>query len=157
VCCLVNMNTWARPDDLLRHQLETLRDVHGKMGWAAFQKLVCLWSFDEKFYLENHHRLLGEDGPWGELNGRYKAHERLIYACLNHDTVDRLGQISCPSLIIHCPLDIVNGPRLTKPIEKAIPNARGYILDGAAHVIAGRKMRARYAEVLLEFLEEVDR
>lgn len=157
VRCLVNMNTWARPDDLLRHQLETLRDVHRKMGWEAFQKLVCLWSFDEEFYLKNHHRLLGEDGPWGELNGRYKAHERLIHACLNHDTVDRLGQIVCPSLIIHCPLDIVNGPRLTKPIEKAIPNAQGYVLDGAAHVIAGREMRTRYAEVLLSFLEEVDR
>jgi len=156
VRCMVNMNTWAKPDALLRHQLEMFRDVHRDMGWEAFQRLVCLMSFEEQFYLENHHRLVGPGGPWGEVNGRFEAHDRLIQACLGHDTVDRLHKITCPTLIIHCPLDIVNGPRLTKPIETAIPHARGVTLDGAAHVIAGREMRAKYAEVLLGFLKEVD-
>lgn len=154
---LVNMNTWARPDDLLRHQLEMLRDVHREMGWEAFQKLVCLWSFEEGFYLANHHRLLGPDGPWRELRGRYDAHARLIEACLSHDTTDRLDRIACPTLIIHCPLDIVNGPRLTRPIEAAIPGAKGVTLEGAAHVIAGREMRAKYEAALAAFLDEVER
>jgi len=153
---LVNMNTWMKPDALLRHQLETLRDVHREMGWAAFQKLVCILSFEERFYLENHERLLGPEGPWRELNGRYAAHERLIHACLTHDTSDRLGRISAPTLVIHCPLDQVNGPRLTLPIEQMIPGARGHVLAGAAHVIAGRPMRAEFARVLLGFLAEVD-
>ena len=156
VRCLVNMNTWAKVDALLAHQLELLREVHRVMGWEEFQKLVCLWSFDERFYLENHHRLLGPNGPWRELDGRFQAHERLIEACLTHYTTDRLGQISCPTLILHCPLDIVNGPRLTHPIEAAIPNARGVTLEGAAHVIAGREMRRKYADALSAFLKEVD-
>ena len=91
VKCLVNMNTWAKPDLLLRHQLETLREVHREMGWEAFQKLVCLWSFEENFYLENADRLLGPSGPWRELSGRFNAHARLIEACLSHDTVSRLN------------------------------------------------------------------
>lgn len=154
---LVNMNTWAKPDALFAHQLETLREVHRTMGWQAFQKLVCLWSFEEGFYLANHQRLIGPDGPWRELNGRFAAHERLIHACLGHDTTGRLAQIAAPTLVIHCPLDLVNGPRLTKPIEAAIPGARGCVLAGAAHVIAGKEMRQRFAEVLLGFLAEVDR
>ena len=153
---LVNMNTWAKPDALLRHQLEVLRDTHRVMGWADFQKLVCLWSFDEDFYLANHDRILGPDGPWRELDGRYEAHERLIEACLGHDTEDRLTQITAPSLIIHCPLDIVNGPRLTLPIERAIPGARGHVMEGAAHVIAGKEMRARFSDLLFEFLHSVE-
>lgn len=153
---LVNMNTWARPDALLAHQLEMFRDIHREMGWAAFQKAVCLWSFEEGFYLDNHQRLLGPEGPWRELNGRYGAHERLIRACLDHDTTGRLDRIRAPTLVIHCPLDLVNGPRLTRPLEEAIPNARGHVLEGAAHVVAGREMRARFAAVLLAFLEEVD-
>jgi 3-oxoadipate enol-lactonase len=156
VRCLVNMNTWAKPDAFLTHQLETLRDVHRDMGWAAFQKLVCLLSFEEQFYLANHHRLLGPDGPWRELNGRYAVHERLIRACLTHDTTDRMHRITAPTLIIHCPLDQVNGPRLTRPIEQIIPGARGHVLEGAAHVVAGREMRARFAAVLLDFLAGVD-
>ena len=154
---MVNMNTWARPDELLRHQLEHLLETHRVMGWEAFQKLVCLWSFDEDFYLANHHRLLGPDGPWGEIRGRYEAHARLVEACLSHDTVDRLARIVAPSLIIHCPLDIVNGPRLTRPIEAAIPGARGVTLEGAAHVVAGREMRARFSAAVGDFLDEVEK
>lgn len=153
---LVNMNTWARPDALLAHQLETLRDTHRVMGWEAFQKLVCLWSFEETFYLENHHRLLGPDGPWRELNGRYEAHARLVEACLSHDTTDRLGRIACPALIVHCPLDIVNGPRLTRPIEAAIPGAEGVTLEGAAHVVAGRDLRQRFGDLVLDFIARAE-
>lgn len=153
---LVNMNTWAKPDAFMTHQLEMLRDVHREMGWAAFQKLVCVMSFEEQFYLDNHQRVLGPQGPWGELNGRYKAHERLVHACLTHDTTDRLHLIKAPTLIVHCPLDQVNGPRLTHPLEKAIPGARGHTLEGAAHVIAGSEMRGRFSELLLDFLADVD-
>ncbi|MEM1287610.1 MAG: alpha/beta hydrolase [Pseudomonadota bacterium] len=153
---MVNMNTWMKPDDLLRQQLEMFRDVHRDMGWAQFQKLVSIMSFEEHFYLANHHRLLGDNGPWRELNGRFPAHERLIQACLSHDTTDRLGQITCPALIIHCPLDIVNGPRLTVPLERAIPNAQGVTLEGAAHVIAGREMRTKYEAVLAAFFDELE-
>lgn len=153
---MVNMGTWARPDPLFVHQMETLRDVHRDMGWEAFQKLVCLWSFDEEYYLANHDRILGPDGPWRELRGRYEAHERLISACLSHDVADRLGRITAPSLIVHCPLDAVTGPRLTRPIEQALPNARGHLLEGAAHVVAGKRMRARFSDLLGAFLDDVD-
>jgi 3-oxoadipate enol-lactonase len=154
---MVNMGTWAKPDALFTHQMEVLRDTHREMGWEAFQKLVCLWSFDEAFYLANHQRILGPTGPWSELNGRYPAHERLIRSCLSHDVEDRLGQISAETLVIHCPLDIVTGPRLTKPIEELVPGARGVVLEGAAHVVAGSEMRGRFAALLLPFLEQVDR
>jgi 3-oxoadipate enol-lactonase len=153
---MVNMGTWAKPDAMFQHQMETLRDVHREAGWEAFQKLVCLWSFDEDYYLANHHRLLGPNGPWRELRGRFPAHERLIRSCLSHDVTGRLDQITAPALIIHCPLDTVTGPRLTRPIEEGIPGARGFVLDGAAHVVAGREMKARFADLLLGFLAEVD-
>ncbi|MGE0503354.1 MAG: alpha/beta fold hydrolase [Rhizobiaceae bacterium] len=153
---MVNMGTWAKPDALFTHQMEMLREVHRGLGWAAFQKLVCLWSFDETYYLENEHRILGPKGPWRELNGRLPAHERLIHSCLAHDVTERLGEIAADTLVIHCPLDQVTGPRLTKPIEEAVPNARGAVLEGAAHVVAGKEMRGRFSDLLLGFLAGVD-
>ncbi|MEC9344114.1 MAG: alpha/beta hydrolase [Pseudomonadota bacterium] len=150
---MTNMGTWAKPDALFAHQMHMLRDVHRAMGWEAFQRLVCLWSFEEQFYLDNHARLLGPDGPWRELRGRFEAHDRLIRSCLSHDVIDRLHEITAPSLIIHCPLDVVTGPRLTRPIEQAIPGAEGVVLEGAAHVVAGSEMRGRFSKLLLDFLE----
>jgi 3-oxoadipate enol-lactonase len=157
VLSMVNMGTWAKPDALFTHQMEMLREVHRGLGWEAFQKLVCLWSFEESYYNENQHRILGPNGPWRELRGRLPQHERLIRACLSHDVTGRLGQIDAESLIVHCPLDQVTGPRLTKPIEDMIPGARGAVLDGAAHVVAGKEMRGRFSELLLGFLADVDR
>lgn len=154
---MVNMGTWAKPDALFTHQMEMLREVHREMGWEAFQKLVCLWSFEENYYIENQKRILGPQGPWRELRGRLAAHERLISSCLSHDVIDRLELIQADSLIVHCPLDTVTGPRLTKPIEEMIPSARGTVLDGCAHVVAGKEMRGRFSDLLLGFLADVDR
>lgn len=157
VASMVNMGTWARPDALFSHQMETLRDVHREAGWEVFQKLVCLWSFDEPYYLANHHRIIGPQGPWRELRGRYVAHERLIRSCLSHDVSGRLDRIKAETLIVHCPLDLVTGPRLTRPIEEGVPGARGIVLEGAAHVVAGREMKERFSALLLDFLADVDR
>lgn len=153
---MTNMGSWARPDAMLAHQLEIFRDVHGTMGWNAFQKLVCVMSFEATFYEDNYRRLLVEDGPWRELRGRHAEHARLIHACLRHDTVDRLDRIRAPTLVIHLPLDQVTGPRLTLPIENGVPGARGIVLEGGAHVVAGKELRAKYSSILLGFLAEID-
>lgn len=153
---LTNLAAWTKPDAFFADQLESLRSAHRDIGWEAFQRLVCVMSLEPGFYIENRHRLLGPDGPWREVNGRFEAHSRLIDACLAHDTSDRLHLISAPTLIVHCPLDQVTGPRLTIPIAQGIPGAREITLEGAAHVIAGRELRMKFSEILLDFLQQVD-
>ena len=61
-----------------------------------FQKAVTLLSFDAEFYNANKERLLGPDGGWKELNGRYEAHSRLIDACVGFDSKGRLQADSLP-------------------------------------------------------------
>ena len=151
---VINTGCWAFVDTFLRDQLEMLRDVHKEMGFLAFQKLVSVLSFEPSYYIKNKDRLLGPNGVWGQLNGAYEAHARLVHACLEHNTLDRLDQIKAPSLIIHAPLDEVNGPRMTKIIEDAIPGAEGYTLEGAAHVIAGKELKSKFAEIVLNFLRK---
>ena len=38
-----------------------------------------------------------------------------------------------------------------------IPGARGVVLEGAAHVVAGKEMWGRFSELLLGFLADIDR
>ncbi len=42
------------------------------------------------------------------------------------------------------------------PIEAAIPGARGHVLEGAAHVVAGKEMRARFSDLIADFLATVE-
>jgi pimeloyl-ACP methyl ester carboxylesterase len=151
---MVNMGAWARADAYLRDQLGLFRDIHRDSGFYAFQRHACLTSFLPEFYNTNRERLLGPQGPWNELNGRYAAHARLIDACLAHDTQDRLRQIRAPALIIHAGQDMVTGPRATRVIEQAIPGAEGLLLPHVAHVVAGREQKAEFAQLLLSFLEK---
>ncbi len=150
---LVNMGAWARADAFLADQLELFRDIHRDSGFHAFRRHVCVMSFRPDFYNANRERLLGPDGPWHELQGRYEAHARLVEACLRHDTLERLRRIRAPALVIHAGQDMVTGPRVTLPIERGIPGAEGVLMAETAHVVAGREQKAEFAQILLSFLE----
>ena len=150
---MINMGAWARADAFLADQLALFRDIHRDCGFLTFQRHVCVTSFLPGFYNANRERLLGPEGPWNELNGRYEAHARLVEACIAHDTLDRLGRIRAPALVIHAGRDTVTGPRTTLPIERGIPGAEGVLLPDVAHVVAGREQKAEFSRLLLSFLE----
>jgi pimeloyl-ACP methyl ester carboxylesterase len=149
---MLNMGAWCEVDDFLRDQLEMFRWLHRDLGFAAFQKAVTLLSFTAEYYNANKGRLLGAEGGWKELNGRYPAHARLIDACVGFESRSRLTQLQCPSLIIHAGLDVVTSPRHTRAIQDAIPGAQGLAWDDVAHVVAGREQKIRFAATLLDWL-----
>ena len=149
---LVNTGAWLKADRFLADQLLLMREVHRGMGFLAFQHAVTVMSFEPGYYIKNIDRLLGEDGVWHHLNGRYDAHARFIDACLSHDMSGRAEAIQAPTFVLHAHQDQVTGPRTTRPIEAAIPNARGHDMPDAAHVIAGRKQKEAFADALLSFL-----
>lgn len=151
---MVNMGAWVKADTFLAHQLEIFRDIHRDSGFFQFQKHVCVMSFLPEYYNANVERLLGPQGPWSELNGRYPAHARLVEACITHDTRERLRLIRAPTLVIHAGKDVVTSPRTTLPIEQGIPGAVGILMEDIAHVVAGREQKAAFSRVLLDFLEK---
>ena len=142
---MLNMGAWCEVDDFLRDQLEMFRWIHRDLGFLSFQKAVTLLSFDAEYYNANKERLLGPQGGWKELNGRYAAHSRLIDACVAFDSKDRLHEVRCPSLIIHAGKDVVTAPRNTLPIEQGIPGAKGILWEDVAHVVAGKEQKIRFA------------
>ncbi|MCZ8132896.1 MAG: alpha/beta hydrolase [Steroidobacteraceae bacterium] len=150
---IVNMGAWCEVDDFLRDQLEMFRWIHRDCGFYAFQKAVTVLSFTRGYYNENKDKLLGPQGGWKELNGRFEAHSRLIDACVGFESKSRLHRIQCPSLIIHAALDYVTSPAYTKPIEAAIPGAVGITYDDVAHVVAGKEQKMRFCRDLFAFLE----
>lgn len=149
---MLNTGAWCYVDDFLRDQLDMFRWIHRDAGFFAFQKAVTLLSFTPEYYNETKSRLLGPQGGWKELNGRFEAHSRLIDACVGFESQSRLNQVRCPSLIIHAALDQVTSPRTTVPIEQAIPGAVGETWHDLAHVVAGKELKIRFANRLFAWL-----
>lgn len=151
---MVNMGAWACCDDYLRDQLELFRTVHREAGFYTFQEFVCIYSFLPEFYNQNKHRLLGPSGEWRELRDNYVTHERLVDACLAHNTSDRLKEIKAPTLVIHAAKDMVTSPRTTLPIEQGIPGAAGVTMENTAHVVAGKAQKIEFCNILFSFLDQ---
>jgi 3-oxoadipate enol-lactonase len=150
---MLNTGAWCEVDDFLRDQLEMFRWLHRDAGFFAFQKAVTLLSFTPEYYNLNKDKLLGPQGGWKELKDRYEAHSRLIDACVNFNSRERLANVKCPTLVIHAALDQVTSPRTTLPIERAIPGAVGETWDDLAHVVAGKEQKIRFCERLFAWLE----
>lgn len=150
---MLNTGAWCEVDDFLRDQLEMFRWLHRDAGFFAFQKAVTLLSFTPEYYNLNKDKLLGTQGGWKELHGRYEAHSRLIDACVNFNSRERLANVKCPTLVIHAALDQVTSPRTTLPIEHAIPGAVGETWNDLAHVVAGKEQKIRFCERLFAWLE----
>lgn len=152
VRCMVNMGCWVHADKCLRDQLNALGRMHEHVGFLEFQELVTVLSFRPDYYEENREKLLGPNGVWGGLNGRLKTHLRFIEACNSHDVRDRLGDIQCPTLVIHAGQDVITGPRTTLPLEHGLPNATGVLMEDVAHVVAGKAEKIQFNEILFPFL-----
>ncbi len=152
VRCMVNMGCWVKVDTFLRDQLELFMVMHREAGFYEFQRFCSAMSFLPEYYNENKQRLLGPQGAWSELNGRYPAHERFIRACVGHDTSERLHLIEAPTLVVHAGQDLVTGPRTTKPLEAGLRNVEGVLMPAVAHIVAGREQKQQFCEILLPFL-----
>jgi 3-oxoadipate enol-lactonase len=149
---MLNMGAWCETDDFLQDQLEMFRWIHRDAGFLAFQLAVALLSFTPEYYNQNKPRLLGPEGGWNELNGRYPTHSRLIDACIAFNSKDRLANVRCPSLVIHSGLDQVTSLRTTRAIEAATPGAQGLLWDDVAHVIAAKERKIRFCDTLFDWL-----
>ena len=144
---------WARPDARLHDVLVLFREVHRRLGFDAMQRMAAALSFDPAFYDTNRSRLLGVNGAWGELRGRLEAHERLVQACLDHDTTSRLTQITCPTHLVHAGADAITPPSCTLALERGIPGATGELWPDLPHAIAGKETRIRFDTIIGSFLD----
>ncbi|GIS87788.1 MAG: hypothetical protein CM1200mP18_04980 [Gammaproteobacteria bacterium] len=76
-------------------------------------------------------------------------------ACLAHNTADRLGDITVPTLVIHAAKDMVTSPRTTLPIEQGIPDAEGVMMKGHGHTwFAGKDQKIEFCNILFSFLDK---
>ncbi len=76
-------------------------------------------------------------------------------ADLQHDTTDRLGQITCPTLVVYGDEDYITLPRYNETVAARIPNAQRHVIPNAGH-FAWVERGAEMNEVIERFLDKVD-
>ena len=131
---LVLVSTYGRPTALLRSATATWR----WMLEAAPSERAMLEAFFVWIYTSRAH----EDGTVAQIIDEAlefphpqppEGFLRQLDTWMGHDTLDRLGDIAVPTLVIAGDEDIVTPPRLGRAVADRIPGAEFVVLEGEAH------------------------
>ncbi|MEU2281499.1 alpha/beta hydrolase [Streptomyces sp. NPDC013178] len=131
---LVLMSTWARPDAYFR-------SVTGFWHWMAERapseramlEAFLLWIYTPRAHADGTVDRIIEETLAFPHPQSVEAFQRQLAPFRTHDTLDRLGEITAPTLVLAGELDMVAPPRLGREVAERIPDARFEILPGEAH------------------------
>jgi pimeloyl-ACP methyl ester carboxylesterase len=127
--------SWPRPDRYLTSLFELFRDVKRSVDPLTFEREVALWSFTRDYFDEHYDEL--EKRQRASLDVPYPTPSttfaRQAEACIGHDTLDRLPQVTAPTLALVGNRDIFTPPKFSAQITEAIPESALEIIEGAAH------------------------
>jgi pimeloyl-ACP methyl ester carboxylesterase len=154
---LVLMSTFARPDAYFSAML------------AAWRRMVVTAPDDramlESFYLWVYTRRSYEDGTVAALIEEALAFphpqsaDAFVAQCDafdGHDTLDRLGAIAVPTLVLAGGDDIATPPRLGRLVAERIPGAVFEVMEGEAHQ-PFQEVPQRFNDRVDAFWREVER
>ncbi len=132
---LVLVSTWAKCDPYAIQVFDHFNDMRKIASPADFMKLLQLWIFAPPFFLS-------EEARANLVEGCETAHEEYMElhaflaqseACMSHDTVSRVSQISCPTLITVGDQDIFTPLKFSEQLHDLIEGSELLILPGTGH------------------------
>jgi pimeloyl-ACP methyl ester carboxylesterase len=131
---LVLVSTYARPDALFRSQLNFWRWLpEAAPSERAFYEAFFTWVYTPRAHVDGTVEQIVEEALAFPHQQSVEAFQAQVDACLTHDTVDRLPQITAPTLVLAGELDVILPPRFGRFVADAIPNAAFEVMPGEAH------------------------
>jgi pimeloyl-ACP methyl ester carboxylesterase len=130
----VLVSTYARPDALFRSQLNFWRWLpEAAPSERAFYEAFFIWVYTPRAHADGTVDQIVEEALAFPHQQSVEAFQAQVDVCLTHDTVDRLPQITAPTLVLAGELDVILPPRLGRVVADAIPNAAFDVMPGEAH------------------------
>jgi pimeloyl-ACP methyl ester carboxylesterase len=133
---LLLVSTWPRFNEYARRVYENLKHIRSVSPPAYFMELLQLWIFAPPYY-EKNSATLHADAQATEYAENRQSNDGFngqLDACINHDTVDRLEGITCPTLITIGMMDIFTPPVFSNMIHQLIPGSELLEFPDGGHV-----------------------
>jgi 3-oxoadipate enol-lactonase len=115
--------TYAAPGPFCSRMFSMWADMAPVNGVPFIMRDVTLWAFTVPFFDEREDELKEFEAGMVELSMSTEAYLAQLNVIQTHDTTDRLGSISIPTLVLAGEEDILIPVRLSKRLRAAIPGA----------------------------------
>jgi len=150
---LVLVNTLARADAWFKGTINAFGLIRRQVGTTAgFFAAILSWWVSHRFLAESERTswllwLLQQNPHDQRLDGFLRQLEVLS----NHDALDRLAAIRCPTLILAGEDDCVSPARYSFQMKERLPHAELVVLPGVGHA-APIENPGQFNDVLKRFL-----
>lgn len=145
--------TYARPDRYMLALMDAWRAVRAKATPEEWLRTVALWLFSPRTYAERPDFVemviqtgLANPHPF-TLTGFLRQGD----AVRDHDTLDRLPGLACPTLVSVAEDDVLVPPRFARQVAAAAPRAELRVIEGAGHAYFWERADA-FNTMCLDFL-----
>jgi pimeloyl-ACP methyl ester carboxylesterase len=143
---LVLVSTWARCDTYAKVVFDHFRSVRPRIEPKEFMQLLQLWIFAAPYYQKHQEDLIqGQQDAQDNKDALMPDHafDAQCEACINHDTLHRLGDIIAPTLITIGDADIFTPFHFSQTLHDGISGSEMLVFKDCGH--------AHHWEDLLEF------
>lgn len=131
---LVLCASFARLDPLGRRVLTNMREVLEWRGsWRDHANHSVQNFVGHDFFNREHDKVARIVDLIGGETRLPACYVRQNWACLEHDTLERLGEIACPTLIMGGAQDPICSPTCTEWLSAGIRNSKTVMFDGCSH------------------------
>lgn len=131
---LVVLASFARLDSIGVRVLTNMREVlEWRDDWADHARHSVQNFVSPAFFCENPETIAQIESLIGGETRLPACYVRQNHACLEHDTLDRLGEIACPTLIMGGGRDPICSLTSTRWMEEGFPNAESVIFEDSSH------------------------
>jgi pimeloyl-ACP methyl ester carboxylesterase len=133
IASLVLLASFARLDPLGMRVLTNMREVLEWTGsWEAHARHSVQNFVSARFFNEQPEAVARIEALIGGETRLQACYVRQNHACLEHDTLDRLGEIGCPTLVLGGGRDPICSPTATAWLG-AIPGSETILFEESSH------------------------
>jgi 3-oxoadipate enol-lactonase len=115
--------TYAAPGPFCSRMFAMWADAAAVMGVPFVMRDVTLWAFTVDFFEQRADELAEFETAMKYMNQPTAAYLAQLAAIQEHDTTSRLGEISCPTLVLAGEQDILIPVSLSRQLHAAVPGA----------------------------------
>jgi 3-oxoadipate enol-lactonase len=122
--------TYAAPGPFCSRMFAMWEELAPEKGVPFVMRDVTLWAFTVPFFEEREDELREFEAEMAAMDQPVEAYLSQLHSIQHHDTSDRLGAISVPTLVLAGEEDILIPVRLSRALQELIPGSRWATVPG---------------------------